>query len=199
MNLPNGLTFFRILLVPFLVVVLLTGGENYELWGLVILVAGGLTDWMDGYMARKRQQITALGVLLDPIADKLFISAAFISLVELGLAPAWMVVIIVGRELAVQGLRTIAAAEGFTVAVSELGKAKMALQVCAVGLLILGGRHSVLQLPGTVALWLVVLFALVSAARYFAEFQRGLGERRQQRRARLVVVRPEKKRDVAAQ
>ena len=129
MNLPNSLTLSRIVLVPPLVVVLLTRVENFELWGVLILFGAALTDWLDGLLARRRRQITPLGVLLDPIADKLLISAAFIALVELGLAPAWMVVIIVGRELAVQGLRTIATAEGFMVAVSELGKAKMAVEV----------------------------------------------------------------------
>lgn len=198
MNVPIGLTVSRLLIVPLFVAVLLARGKNFELWGLAILLAAGLTDWLDGYLARKRRQITPLGVLLDPIADKLFICSAFIVLVELGLAPAWMVVIIVSRELAVQGLRTIATAEGFTVAVSELGKVKMALQVCTVGVLILGSRQPALKPLGMVALWLVVFFALVSAARYFAEFWRHRAERSRQRRAQLLVMRPEKKRDVAA-
>lgn len=199
MNVPNSLTLIRIFLVPLLVVVLLTRGENFELWGVAILLAAALTDWLDGHLARKRAQITNLGMLLDPIADKLLISAAFITLVELRLAPAWMVVIIVGRELAVLGLRTIATAEGFTVAVSELGKAKMVLQVCAAAFLILGSRNLILEQLGTVALWLVLLFALISAARYFAEFWRRLDGRIKHRRAHPLLIRPEKKQDVAAQ
>ncbi|MBI2957032.1 MAG: CDP-diacylglycerol--glycerol-3-phosphate 3-phosphatidyltransferase [Acidobacteria bacterium] len=199
MNVPNALTLSRIFLIPLLVAVLLTRVENFEIWGAIILLGAALTDWLDGYWARWRGQITTLGVLLDPIADKLLISAAFITLVELRLAPAWMVVIIVGREVAVLGLRTIASASGFTVEVSDLGKAKMVLQVCAAALLILSGRFPVLSQPGTVALWLVVVFALVSAVRYFAQFWRQLDDRVKQRRARLLVVPPPKKQDVAAQ
>lgn len=198
MNLPNSLTLVRIFLVPPLVVVLLTRVENFELWGVLIFLGAALTDWLDGYLARKRQQITTLGVLLDPIADKLLICAAFITLVELKLAPAWMVVIIVGRELAVQGLRTIATAEGFAVTVSDLGKAKMVLQVCAASLLILAGRFPGLRLTGTLALWLVMLFALVSAVRYFAGFWRNLDVRIKQRRGALTILAPQKKEDVAA-
>lgn len=199
MNVPNSLTLFRIFLVPLLVAVLLTKVENFELWGVSILLGAAFTDWLDGYLARTRQQVTTLGVLLDPIADKLLISAAFITLVELKLAPAWMVVIIVGRELAVLGLRTIATAEGFTVAVSDLGKVKMVLQVCAASLLILVSRFPQLELLGTMTLWLVVFFALLSAVRYFIEFWRHLDDRIKKRRAKLLIVQPQKKQDVVAQ
>jgi CDP-diacylglycerol--glycerol-3-phosphate 3-phosphatidyltransferase len=199
MNIPNSLTFIRIFLVPFLVVVLLTRMENFELWGVAILLGAALTDWLDGYLARRRRQVTGLGVVLDPIADKLLIAAAFITLVELQLAPAWMVVIIVGREVLVVGLRAIAAAQGFSVPVSDLGKIKMVLQVCAAALLILSSRYEILAAMGTVALWLVVFFALVSAARYLVQFWRGLNARGRQRRPELVVVpAPEQERDVVA-
>lgn len=199
MNIPNSLTLIRIFLVPFLVVVLLTRMENFELWGVAILLGAALTDWLDGYVARRRRQVTDLGVVLDPIADKLLIAAAFITLVELQLAPAWMVVIIVGREVLVVGLRAIAAAQGFSVPVSDLGKIKMVLQVCAAALLILSGRYEILAAMGTVALWLVVFFALVSAARYLIQFWRGLNGRGRQRRPQLVVVpSPEQERDVVA-
>jgi len=199
MNIPNSLTFIRIFLVPFLVVVLLTRMENFELWGVAILLGAALTDWLDGYLARRRRQVTGLGVVLDPIADKLLIAAAFITLVELQLAPAWMVVIIVGREVLVVGLRAIAAAQGFSVPVSDLGKIKMVLQVCAAALLILSSRYEILAAMGTVALWLVVIFASVSAARYLVEFWRGLNARGRQRRPELAVVpAPEEERDVVA-
>ncbi len=199
MNIPNSLTFIRIFLVPFLVVVLLTRMENFELWGVAILLGAALTDWLDGYLARRRRQVTGLGVVLDPIADKLLIAAAFITLVELQLAPAWMVVIIVGREVLVVGLRAIAAAQGFSVPVSDLGKIKMVLQVCAAALLILSSRYEILAAMGTVALWLVVFFASVSAARYLVEFWRGLNARGRQRQPELVVVpAPEEERDVVA-
>ena len=109
-NLPNSLTLLRIFLVPILVVILLTKFEDKELWGVGVFLIAASTDFLDGYIARKRGQVTNLGKLLDPVADKLLISAAFISLVEEGLAPAWMVVIIIGREFAVMGLRSIASA-----------------------------------------------------------------------------------------
>src|SRR5580704_3097068 len=115
MNLPNSLTLLRIFCVPLLVVVLLTRQPNFSFfglptnfafWGVIILLSAALTDWADGYYARRREQITTLGILLDPIADKLLISAAFISLVQMGVVPAWMVIIIIGREFTVLGLRT---------------------------------------------------------------------------------------------
>ena len=143
MNLPNALTLSRIFIVPLLVVVLLTpvsenllGVPSYLL-GVSIFVIAALTDYFDGKIARRRKQVSKLGKLLDPIADKLLISAALISLVENHLAPAWAVVIIVGREFAVTGLRSIAATEGVVISASRMGKFKMVAQVVTVGLLIL--------------------------------------------------------------
>lgn len=189
MNLPNSLTLIRIFLVPLLVVVLLTRMENFDLWAIAILLGAALTDWLDGYLARKRGQITTLGILLDPIADKLLISAAFISLVELRLIPAWVVVIIVGREFAVLGLRNIASAEGFTITASELGKAKMVLQVAAVSFIVLGSRYARLRSVGDIALWLVLIFALISAEQYFRDFWRKLDVRVKQRPSGLAILR----------
>jgi CDP-diacylglycerol--glycerol-3-phosphate 3-phosphatidyltransferase len=154
MNLPNSLTLLRIFFVPLLIVVLLTRSPNVELWGfhmrfeffgVLILLAAAATDWADGYFARRRLQVTTLGILLDPIADKLLISAAFIALVDMHLVPAWMVVIIIGREFTVLGLRNIASAEGFTISASALGKTKMVLQVVAVAVLIGGSRYTSLK------------------------------------------------------
>ena len=198
MNLPNILTLVRIFLVPLLVVVLLTRTDGFELWGVAILLGAAATDWLDGYLARRSRQVTSLGVVLDPIADKILISAAFITLVELDLAPAWMVAIIVGREVAVSGLRAIAAAQGISVPVSDLGKLKMVLQVCAAALLILSGRFEVLAAMGKVALWLVVFFALLSAVRYGREFWRGLDARLRERRTPLVLLPRPDRRDTAA-
>ena len=122
--------------VPLLIAVLLTRSPNvglwglhmrFEFWGVLILLAAAATDWADGYFARRRLQVTTLGILLDPIADKLLISAAFIALVDMHLVEAWMVVIIIGREFTVLGLRNIASAEGLTIAASALGKTKMVL------------------------------------------------------------------------
>ena len=190
-NLPNSLTLFRIFLVPFLVVVLLTKFSGREFVGLGIFLLAAITDFFDGWLARRRNQTTRLGALLDPIADKLLTSAAFISLVEMDPlhVPAWMVVIIIGREFAVSGLRSIAAQQGVTIAASPLGKGKMISQVVAISLLILGfeldqiGKFvgiGELRLSGTIALWVVMLFALASGVDYFAKFTRAivLGHRR---------------------
>lgn len=171
-NLPNGLTLLRIFLVPFLLVVLLTKFEGRETVGLLIFLFATATDFFDGWLARRRGEITRLGTLLDPIADKLLISGAFISLVELQLAPAWMVVVILGREFAVSGLRSIASAQGLVIPASGWGKAKMFTEVVAASLLILAIRHEVFLLPGKAALWLAVTMAIVSGIAYFAIFLR---------------------------
>ncbi len=171
-NLPNALTLLRIFLVPFLVVVLLTKFEGREIVALAIFLIATATDFLDGWLARRRGEITTLGTLLDPIADKLLISAAFISLVELELAPAWMVVIVVGREFAVTGLRSIASGQGILIPASGWGKSKMASQIMAVSLLILSERFDWLLLPGKAALWVVVAVAIISGANYFTIFLR---------------------------
>ncbi len=142
LNLPNALTLLRIFIVPLLVVVLLTPfsekwfGVPRQILGVALFLGAALTDFLDGHFARSRDQVTRLGQLLDPIADKLLISAALISLVENQLAPAWAVVIIIGREFAVTGLRSIAAADGVVIAASKMGKFKMLVQVVTVALLI---------------------------------------------------------------
>ena len=177
MNLPNSLTVFRIFLIPLLIVVLLTRFPNKEFIGVAIFLAAALTDWLDGHIARRRRQITAFGTWLDPVADKLLVSSAFIALVEMRLAPAWMVVIIVGREFAVTGLRSIAIAQGLLIPASRLGKLKMAAQVVAILLLILGkpflGPYHVL---GAMALWVAVVLTLASGVDYYFKFHRKLGE-----------------------
>jgi CDP-diacylglycerol---glycerol-3-phosphate 3-phosphatidyltransferase len=142
MNLPNILTLLRIFLVPLLVVVLLTRfsedwiGLPQHIAGVSLFLFASLTDVADGWIARRRKQISRLGILLDPIADKILISSAFISLVENQLAPAWAVVIVIGREFAVTGLRAVAAAEGWAIPASKAGKFKMFSQVVAISLLI---------------------------------------------------------------
>ena len=193
MNLPNSLTLLRIFFVPLLIVVLLTRSPNveawgfpmhFEFWGVLILLTAAATDWADGYFARRRRQVTTLGILLDPIADKLLISAAFVSLVEMKL---------------VLGLRNIASAEGLTIAASALGKTKMVLQVCAVAVLIGANRYLSLKLLANVLLWLVVISALVSAAQYFFRFWGQLDDRiKQRRKLRMnqpVEPMPEKAKD----
>jgi CDP-diacylglycerol--glycerol-3-phosphate 3-phosphatidyltransferase len=202
MNLPNSLTVLRIFFVPLLVVVLLTRQPNFdfwglpihfEVWGVLILLMAAATDVMDGYIARKRREITTLGILLDPIADKLLISAAFISLVQMGLVPAWMVVIIIGREFIVVGLREIASVEGLVIPASPLGKTKMILQVLAGCAVILTAKYTSLKLLGIVLMWLVVLSAVASAIHYFQMFWSQIDSRVQERRRAVILVKPEEK------
>jgi CDP-diacylglycerol--glycerol-3-phosphate 3-phosphatidyltransferase len=185
MNLPNALTATRIFLVPLLVVVLLTNvdgrmilGVRKELLGAAIFGLASLTDWLDGYLARRRKQVTALGQVMDPLADKLLTSAAFLALVQMGLAPAWMVAIIIGRELAVTGLRNRSYARGIPMPASRLGKIKMIAQVVAILALILGDVYLPdLLVIGQAALWVVVATALISAADYFRRFSGFLSPR----------------------
>lgn len=207
MNLPTTLTVLRIFMTPLLVVVLLapplrlwdrpfwgeTGPPLRELLGVAIFLLASLTDALDGYLARRRNQVTTLGTLLDPIADKLLTSAAFISLVQMqriylktpGLdpsdsvpvAPAWMVVIIVGREFVVSGLRTILASRGIALPASIWGKLKTGSQVLAITLLIFTNtldRWGEFGYAGVWALWICVLLALWSAADYVLKFVRRL-------------------------
>ena len=174
MNLPNAITIGRIFLVPLLVVVLLTNPKDLSLWGVskeilgaLIFAVASLTDWLDGYLARRRKQITGLGQWMDPLADKLLTTAAFVSLAYLELAPAWMVVVILGREFFVTVIRTIAHAKGHAMPASPLGKVKMVAQVAAILILILGKGHLLdLFVLGQVALWIATISALVSAADY---------------------------------
>jgi CDP-diacylglycerol--glycerol-3-phosphate 3-phosphatidyltransferase len=178
MNLPNSLTLTRIFLVPLLVVVLLTKFEGRlilgvpkEIVGAAIFGLASLTDWLDGYLARRRKEVTTLGQVMDPLADKLLTCAAFVSLVQMELAPAWMVFVILGREFAVTGLRSLAYARGIAIAASPLGKIKMVAQVVAILALILAhDRLQPFHVIGQTALWVVVAAALISAADYFRRF-----------------------------
>ena len=178
MNLPNALTLGRIFLVPLLVVVLLTNfegpvilGVRKELLGAAIFGVASLTDWLDGYLARRRKQVTTLGQLLDPLADKLLITAALVSLVQMNLAPAWMVAVVLGREFAVTVLRSLAHSRGVVIPASPLGKFKMVSQVVAILLLILAGEGLPLFLVlGRIALWVAVLTAVASGVDYYRRF-----------------------------
>ena len=174
MNLPNAITLGRIFLIPLLVVVLLTKFDGWQLFGVSkemlgagIFAVASLTDWLDGYVARRRKQVTGLGQWMDPLADKLLVTAALVSLVYLELAPAWMVVVILGREMAVTVLRSIAHARGHALPASPIGKIKMVAQVAAILILILGqGNLRGFFVVGQVALWVATVAALVSAIDY---------------------------------
>ena len=185
MNLPNAITVSRIFLVPLLVVVLLTKFEGRlilgvpkEIVGAAIFGLASLTDWLDGYLARRRKQVTPFGQVIDPLADKLLTLAALISLVQMELAPAWMVAIIMSREFAVTGLRSLAYTRGVAIPASRLGKLKMVAQVVAILALILGrDRLQPFYMIGQAALWVVVAAALVSAGDYFRRFNAILSPR----------------------
>jgi CDP-diacylglycerol--glycerol-3-phosphate 3-phosphatidyltransferase len=181
MNLPNSLTLTRICLAPLLVVVLLTNFEGrnifgvpHEIVGAVIFAVASVTDWLDGYLARRRKQITAFGQVIDPSADKLLTCAALISLVRMEYASALLVTLIIGREFAVTALRQFAYARGVAMPASRLGKIKMVAQVIAILALILAhgqdGPGRPLYFIGQAGLWVVVLTALVSAVDYFRRF-----------------------------
>ena len=178
MNLPNSLSVMRIFLVPLLVVVLLTQFEGRMIFGVPKEIVGAaifglasLTDWADGYLARRRKQITPFGQLIDPLADKLLILAALFSLVQMELVDAWMATVIMGREFAVTVFRSIAYARGVVVPASPLGKIKMVAEVIAILALILGHEQlSEFVVIGKVGLWVVLVSALVSAADYFRRF-----------------------------
>lgn len=205
MNLPNLLTILRIFFVPLLVAVVLQGSLRLEIGGfavtnnllaLCIFLAAAATDLLDGYLARRWGQVTTVGTLLDPIADKLLISAALIALVQVQLVPAWMVIVIVGREFAISGLRSIAAAEGYTIKASDLGKTKMVTQVVAISLLLLSIRWTSLRGLALAWLWGVMIFSLASAVQYFRKFWRKVDDRIKMRRRRelLLLERRERKR-----
>ena len=166
-NLPNTLTVIRIFLAPVLVVVLLTEVPGKEFWGLGIFLLAALTDLLDGIIARRTNRITVTGAMLDPVADKLLMSGAFISLAELGAAPAWMVFLIIAREFAVTGLRLVAIERGIPIAANVWGKAKTAAQVVAVSLLIFSLRFPFWKPLGEVALWVAVALTVISMVVYF--------------------------------
>jgi len=171
MNLPNSLTLLRILFIPVLVVVLLIQFSGKELTAFIIFLIAVITDSLDGILARRRKQITVLGQLLDPIADKLLIVSVFICLVELGAVPAWMAVVIIGREIAVTGFRAIASSKGINIPASRMGKNKMLLETITICSLILGerylGKFNIISLIG---LWLVMATSVISAAEYYIKF-----------------------------
>jgi CDP-diacylglycerol--glycerol-3-phosphate 3-phosphatidyltransferase len=162
-----------------------------------VFLAAAATDLLDGYLARRWGQVTTIGTLLDPIADKLLISAALISLVQVHAVPGWMVILVVGREFAVSGLRAIAAAEGYTIRASDLGKTKMVAQVVAVALLMLAIHYPLLAGLAYWSMWVVVFFSVVSAMNYFRKFWRKVDDRVKLRRRRELLL-IERRRKLAA-
>ena len=205
MNIPNALTLLRIFFVPVLVAALVLEHRTVTVGGfafanhqvaLAVFLAAAFTDLLDGYLARRWNQITTVGMLLDPVADKLLVSAALISLVQVQRVPAWMAVLIVGREFAVSGLRAIAASEGFTIQASELGKTKTVTQVVAISLVLAAMDLPELQPWANMALWGTMVFALVSAADYFRVFWKGIDANvKARRRSELLQLEKERRRE----
>ena len=205
MNLPNSITLSRIFSIPLLIWILSSSrfpsanGEK-ELLASFVFIAAAMTDGIDGYLARKRGQITTMGILLDPIADKLLIAAAFIVLVQINpsLVPAWVAIVVIGREFLVSGLRSIAASEGFTIEASDLGKFKMVVQIVAVVAVILDHHWKVWPVYGPyvfpihwiayLAIWFMVCVSLVSAIDYFVAFWTRIDRRVVKRRRRAFIL-----------
>jgi CDP-diacylglycerol--glycerol-3-phosphate 3-phosphatidyltransferase len=199
MNLPNALTLLRIFFVPMLVAALV--GEARHVWlALAIFLAAAATDLLDGYLARRWKQVTTVGMLLDPIADKLLISAALVSLVQVNAVPGWLAIPIIGREFAISGLRSIASAEGYTIEASDAGKTKMVFQVLAVTLVLIALERPAWQWAADLALWGVVAASMGSAFLYFRKFWGKIDERvkRRRRRELLAMAREQRKRRLAA-
>ena len=205
MNLPNYLTLSRIASVPLLIWFLSPKCHWFyhpgdrELAAAGIFILASVTDGVDGYLARKRGQVTTLGMLLDPLADKLMVAAAFIALVQFNpsIVPAWVAVIVIGREFLVSGLRSIASSEGFTIEASDLGKFKMVVQIVAIVAAIIHhnwlevefGRFTLpVEIIARTAMWIMVTLSLVSAVDYFAAFWRKIDRSVQKTRARRPFV-----------
>ena len=172
MNLPNKLTMLRVILVPLFMFFLLLRNSDYsiyyEVFALIIFILAAITDGLDGYLARKQQAITKFGKILDPLADKLLISSALISFVAMKEISAWIAVIIIGRELAVTGLRVIAASEGVVISASKWGKWKTNLQIFAVIAVIIDPE--IIKLPfymSDILLWTAVVVTIMSGIDYF--------------------------------
>lgn len=181
MNLPNKITVSRILLIPIFVIVMmfdfnwgemtLFGAEMpvHHFVGAMIFIVASCTDWVDGYLARKYNLVTNLGKFLDPLADKLLVTSAFLILIEIELAPAWVIIIILSREFAVTGLRSILAGEGTIVAASNLGKIKTWAQIVAISALLLHNTIFVMfGIPfDDIMLYVALFFTIWSGWDYF--------------------------------
>ncbi len=173
-NTPNALSFFRVAAIPFVVGFLFFPDPLPSFLAALFFFAASLTDLLDGYIARQQKSETAVGKLLDPLADKLLINSALIMLISLGRIPAWMVVLIVGREVAVTGLRGMASTQGLVIAASNWGKAKLIFQSMASISLILHYKYLGIDFHslGMLLLWVALVITLWSGLNYFYRFYR---------------------------
>lgn len=211
MNLPNYITLSRIAAIPLIIWVLTTSHFSARqntlrvVLASTIFILASITDGLDGYLARRRGQITTMGMLLDPLADKLMIAAAYITLVQLipSIVSVWVAVLIVGREFLISGLRSIAASEGFTIEASELGKLKMVVQIVSVVAAILALRWDYwplfaglilpVRLIAIIAIWFMVAVSVISAVDYFVGFWKKIDRRAERRRRRPFILSRRKK------
>jgi CDP-diacylglycerol--glycerol-3-phosphate 3-phosphatidyltransferase len=213
-NLPNSITLSRIAAIPLIIWILTTPYFSAKDATLRAVLASGLfilasiTDGLDGYLARRRGQITTMGMLLDPLADKLMIAACYITLVHLipEIVNVWVVVLIIGREFLISGLRSIASAEGFTIEASELGKLKMVVQIVSVVAAILAIRWNIwnlnfglfhlyldVDLVARMAIWFMAAVSIISAVDYFWGFWKKIDKRVERRRRRPFILSRRKK------
>ena len=163
MNLPNKLTITRVICVPIFVVLFLL---EFYIWAFIVFVIASLTDMFDGKIARARNMVTNFGKIMDPLADKVLVYAAFCLFVQKGMMPGWMLIVILAREFAVSGMRTVAASEGKVIAAGMTGKIKTVLQMFATLFLILSPYHKYLALAGKILLWASLVMTVVSGAEY---------------------------------
>lgn len=184
LNLPNILTMLRIAAIPLLATLLMSPERSAGFWAAAVFALASITDWLDGYLARRMEIVTVFGKFLDPIADKLIVMAALIMILPFGRVPAWMVLIILGREIIITGLRGIASSEGIVIQASDLGKFKTIFQIVAIlGLLLhydynwfFGIQHPLLQVNmhnvGMFYLWIATLLTVWSGGDYLFRFMR---------------------------
>ena len=205
MNLPNSITMSRIIMIPLFLWILSPHfpwqGWEQEILASVLFVLASITDGLDGYLARRHGQITTMGMLLDPLADKIMVAAAFIALVAYNpqVVKVWIVVVIIGREFLISGLRSIASSEGFTITASELGKLKTVTQIVSVVSAILahGWDHwligTVVEIPvywiAVAAIYFTALVSIISAVDYFIGFWRQIDHASRDRRKSSVLSR----------
>lgn len=186
-NLPNGITLARIAVIPLFIYLAYDGNPMDSFWAAVVFAAASLSDVLDGYLARRWNQSTIVGKFMDPLADKLMVMAALVMMVRLGRLAAWVVIVLLARELVIGGLRTIAATEGMVIAAGQEGKWKTSLQLCGVIALCLHYVHPLnliwwqfsvsYNLVGQVLIYLSTLLSIWSAAVYFRAFLQRIAQR----------------------
>jgi CDP-diacylglycerol--glycerol-3-phosphate 3-phosphatidyltransferase len=176
LSLPNGLTITRILVIPLILILLFYPGRVFQLLAALLFVAAAVTDTLDGYLARRRGVVTTLGKFLDPLADKLLIVTALIALIPTRDIPTWMVIVIVGREIAITGLRGIAVSQGIIISASTLGKYKTVFESASISFLILNGSYFTINFRpiGMVLLWIALVIAVISGVDYFRKYLKSI-------------------------